>query len=208
MKILEIDQRTDEWHQARLGIPTASKFSDILAKTKSGYSATRANYLADLIVERLTGKPTDYYQSNAMQQGSEREPQAKALYQIKTFNPVKEVGFCLHDQINCGASPDGLIGDDGGIEIKCPERRAHLAYLQLPENNYPPQYKAQIQGNLWITDRKWWDFVSFNPDYPEHLQIVIKRVERDDKFISELEIEIKKFNDEININLSKLKIEK
>ena len=183
-----MEQRTTEWFESRCGRFTASRFADLLARTKTGVSSSRANYIAQVLCERLTGKVADTFTSAAMQTGTEREPLARALYEAQTGVLVQEVGFIQHDTLPCGASPDGLIGTDGGIEIKCPQPATHLDYLL--DENAPAKYIAQIQGCMWMTGRKWWDFASFNPDFPEHLQLKIVRVLRDDEFIKNLEEEI------------------
>lgn len=131
-----------------------------------------------------------------MRQGTEREADARMAYMTKTGAVVDEIGFCQHDSLSAGASPDGLIGDDGGLEIKCPELSAHLEYLKLDRE--PKIYTWQIQGNMWITGRKWWDFASYNPDYPEHLQLVIRRVRRNESAIAKLEAEVKVFLSEVD----------
>lgn len=200
----EVEQGTSEWFAARLGKATASKFQDLLAKTKTGVSASRQNYISQLVIERLTGVAPVFFTTQAMQDGIEREPIARMAYEIETGNIVEEVGFILHESLDCGASPDGLIGDDGGIEIKCPQPAAHLEYLQ--SDKAPAKYMAQIQGGMWITRRKWWDFVSFNPDFPAHLQLKIVRVMRDDDYIQKLEVEIKSALIEVEEILNSLKV--
>lgn len=195
MKIINCEQGTEEWFAARVGIATASGFADILAKIKSGEAATRRNYRAQLVVERLTKKPIPTFQSAAMRQGIEREPDARMAYMIKTGLVVEQVGFLRHEELEAGASPDGLIEKDGGLEIKCPELATHLSYLKL--NTEPPEYTAQIQGNLWISEREWWDFCSYNPDFPENLQLVIRRVYRNEAYIKTLADEVARFMDEV-----------
>jgi len=189
------EQGTPEWLAERAGIATASSFADVMATVKSGEAASRRNYRARLVVERLTGKPVPTFQSAAMRQGTEREPDARMAYMMKTGAVVDQVGLCRHDTLEAGASPDGLIGTDGGLEIKCPELATHLEYIKLKTE--PPEYAWQIQGGMWITGRKWWDFASFNPDFPEHLQLVIRRVCRDEAAITRLAAEVSKFMDEV-----------
>jgi hypothetical protein len=130
-----------------------------------------------------------------MKQGTEREPMARLAYEAETGNTVEQVGLCLHDELEAGSSPDGLIRPDGGLEIKCPELAAHLEYLKL--RSEPPAYTWQIQGGMWITGRAWWDFVSFNPDFPEHLQLIVRRVKRDEEAIAKLAAAVAKFMDEV-----------
>lgn len=197
MKILTHTQGSDEWLAARAGIATASCFGDIMATIKSGESADRKGYRARLVVERLTGKAMPTYQNAAMKQGQEREPFARRAYEVRTANLVEEVGLCLHDELECGASPDGLVDDDGGIEIKSPELSAHLRYLKLEKGCPPPEYFWQVQGALWITGREWWDFASWNPDFPESLQLVIRRVARDKAAIDKLAGEVARFMEEV-----------
>lgn len=188
-------QGSAEWLAARAGIATASGFADIMAATKSGESASRRNYRAQLVVERLTGKPLPTYQSAAMRQGTEREPDARLAYMERTGAVVETVGFFRHDTIEAGASPDGLIDLAGGLEIKCPEPANHLAYLKLQAE--PPEYTWQIQGNLWILEREWWDFVSYNPDFPPKLQLVVRRIPRDEKRIANLAANVERFMQEV-----------
>lgn len=195
MRIITAGQGTDEWLLARAGIATASRFKDVMAKINSGEAANRRNYRVDLVVERLTGKPLPSFQSFAMKQGTEREPDARMAYMIRTGAVVDQVGLVRHDEIECGASPDGLISTDGGLEIKCPERSAHFEYLR--QKAEPPEYTWQIQGGMWICERQWWDFVSYNPDFPEHLQLIVRRIKRDEKAIAALAAEVAKFMQEV-----------
>jgi hypothetical protein len=195
MKVLNHEQGSDAWLLARAGIATASQFDAVMATVKSGESASRRNYRAKLVVERLTGRPVATFQSAAMRQGTEREPDARVAYMVRTGAVVDQVGLCMHDTLEAGASPDGLIGKSGGLEIKCPELANHLEYLKLKTE--PAEYAWQIQGALWITERDWWDFASFNPEFPETLQLVVRRVYRDDKRIKELAAEVARFMDEV-----------
>jgi YqaJ-like viral recombinase domain len=192
---IDCAQGSPEWLAARLGIATASCFSSVLATIKSGEAAERRNYRAKLIVERLTKRPVAGFTTAAMQQGTEREPFGRAAYESRTGNFVDEIGFCRHDTLEAGASPDGLIDTDGGLEIKCPELATHLSYIRLKTE--PAAYTAQIQGCMWITGRAWWDFASFNPDFPEHLQLVVRRVPRDEKAIASLEFAVGLFMEEV-----------
>jgi YqaJ-like viral recombinase domain len=191
MRVIECEQGSAQWLAERAGKATASEFASVMAKIKSGEAAERKNYRTRLVVERLTGKPIPTFQSAAMRQGTEREPDARMAYMIKTGAVVDQVGFCAHDTLSAGASPDGLIGADGGLEIKCPELSAHLEYLKLDRE--PKIYSWQIQGCMWITGRSWWDFVSYNPDFPEQLQLCVRRVQRDMEAIDLLEREVEKF---------------
>lgn len=204
MKIVDCIQGTDEWKAARAGIATASSFDAVMAKIASGEAATRRNYRVRLVVERLTGRPLEGgFTSAAIRQGHEREPDARAAYETHTKRFVSEVGLCLHDRLECAASPDGLVGDDGGVEIKCPELSAHLDYFNRKDE--PPEYRPQIQGNLWITGRAWWDFVSFNPDFPEHMQLVIRRVYPNLDYQVQLAAEVDRFMCEVRAEVAKLR---
>lgn len=195
VKISNAVQGTDEWHQARLGKATASRFGDIIATTRSGYSTSRRNYAAELAIEILTGSRQDFFKSAAMEWGTDTEPVARLHYSLETGNDVEETGFWLHDILPCGASPDGLVGEDGLIEIKCPNTATHIE--TLASGKVPRQYIAQVQGQLWITDRKWCDFVSFDPRLPENAQMIIIRVERDEQLIRDLEFELENFLKEV-----------
>jgi predicted phage-related endonuclease len=202
MKRIDCEQGSPQWFAARAGIATASCFADVLATIKSGEAAVRRNYRAKLVVERLTGKVVEGFQSSAMKQGTEREPLARAAYESRTGAFVDEVGFIRHDEIECGGSPDGLIDDDGLLEIKAPEIAAHL--MNLRAKRIPPEYVPQVQGCLWLTGRKWADFVSFSPDFPEPMQLLIVRVERDDKYIAGLQLAISLFMDEVRTETEEL----
>lgn len=198
-----MEQRSDEWFSARLGKVTASKLNDMLAKTRSGYSTSRNNYLIQLVSERLTGQRVESYINNAMQHGIDTEDEARNAYVFKYADVVEE-GFVDHPTIPmCGASPDGLVGDDGLIEIKCPLATTHTQTLMSGEA--PKKYINQMQWQMACTGRKWCDFVSYCPSFPSNLQLFVKRVERDDKLIEELEDEVKKFLEEVDQNVNKLK---
>ena len=200
-----MEQRSDEWFKARLGKATASNFADVLAKLKSGGEAAgRRNYRARLVVERLTGRPLESYSNAAMQQGIEREPLARVAYEAETGNMVQEVGFFRHPTLEAGASPDGLVGVDGLVEIKCPTLATHLEYLNLSVE--PSEYTAQIQGQMWVCGREWSDFVSFNPDFPEHLQLIVRRIQRNDAYIAKLAAEVSQFLDEVETETQRWRI--
>lgn len=205
MKIISCEQGSPEWFAARGGIATASEFSTILSKGKEKAEAVgRRNYRARLVVERLSGRPVSGgYTSKAMEQGKEREPLARAAYEVHSGNIVQLVGFCRHDEIECGASPDGLVNADGLIEIKCHELSMHLECLRRPD--VPPEYRAQIQGELWNAEREWCHFMSFNPDFPEHLQLVVRTVIRDDAYIKQLEFMVRAFMDEVRAEESEIR---
>jgi putative phage-type endonuclease len=185
-------QGTPEWRQERCGCATASKFDTVMAKIKTGEAATRIKYRIQLVTERLTGNPVDGYQNAAMQWGIATEPEARMAYEARSGVVVEEVGFVPHPSIErCGASPDGYVGHDGAVEIKCPESTTHLAYLEA--GVFPSDYMAQVQGQMAVTGRRWVDFVSYDPRFPPNLQLFIVRVARDDAYIAELEKEVRVF---------------
>jgi putative phage-type endonuclease len=199
-----MEQRTEEWYAARLGKVTASRVADIVAKTKTGYSTSRANYMAELICERLTGVRGDFYMNAAMQWGVEKEPEARAVYEAQTGALVTEVGFTPHNLIeSAGASPDGLVGNDGLAEFKCPITATHLDTI-LTET-IPGRYATQMQWQMACTGRQWCDFVSYDPRLPEELRLFVKRVPRDEAVVSMLEREVQSFLSELNDKLAKLK---
>ena len=179
MRVSNFEQGSQEWLQSRLGKPTASNFGKLITPTGKP-SASAESYINELIAQRITGELPEFFKSEAMERGNELEPHAKASYEFTHDVDVVEVGLCLHDEFECGASPDGLIGEDGGIEIKCPMPHTHVAYLRAGE--VPSKYIPQIQGCMWITGRKWWDFMSYHPA----MENLIVRVERDDAYIKKL----------------------
>ena len=180
MKICNHEQGSPEWFEARLGIPSASMFSKIVT-TKGVWSTQADSYINQLVAERLTGEREEIYQSHHMIRGTELEPEARDMYCLLKDVEVQEVGFCLHDTLKAGCSPDGLIGEDGGLEIKAPAPATHVEYLR--GGVLPSRYKQQVMGCLWITQREWWDFVSYHPN----MKPLIVRVERDEEYIAALE---------------------
>ena len=202
MRVITAEQGTDEWKQARVGVPSGSKFADIMAK---GGGATRATYLTALALERITGVREDFKTTFAMEQGTEREPFARSAYEAHTGQFVTEIGFCMHDTMMVGVSPDGLVGKAGMTEYKCPMPKTHLEYLRLEPGKCPTAYRWQVQGQLWVAEREWCDFVSYNPDFPENAQMVIRRVVRDEKAIAELESEVVKFLEDIEREIEFIK---
>jgi putative phage-type endonuclease len=199
-----MDQRTPEWFSARLGKVTASRIADIIAKTKTGYSASRANYMAEMICERLTGMQGASYSNAAMAWGTETEPMARAAYEGAAGSLVIETGFVPHASIEMsGASPDGLVGDDGLVEIKCPMTATHIETLL--GQSVPAKYVTQMQWQMACTGRKWCDFVSFDPRMPENMQIFVKRVGRDEVLIASLETEVIQFLKELDLKITQLK---
>ena len=198
-----MEQRSPEWFAARLGKVTASRVADVIAKTKSGYSASRANYMAELVCERLTGKSGDYFQNAAMVWGTETEPMARSAYEAHSGNLVTETGLVLHASItNAAASPDGMIDEDGLVEIKCPNTSTHIDTLL--DEKVPSKYVTQIMWQMACTGRQWCDFVSYDPRMPEHMHIFVKRIERDDNIIVELEREVEKFLSELDEKIATL----
>lgn len=190
-----MEQRTEEWFSARLGKVTASRVADVLAKIKSGESASRKNYKMELVVQRLTGKPQESFTNAAMEWGTEQEPFARMTYEAHTGTFVKEEGFVDHPTIEgFGCSPDGLVGD-GLIEIKCPNTANHIETVL--ENKAPSKYIPQMQCQMACTGAKWCDFVSFDPRVPEDLQLFVVRVERDQEYIDSMEVEVKQFLSEV-----------
>lgn len=199
-----MEQRTEEWFDARLGCVTASRTADVMAKTKSGYAASRANYMADLICERLTQERSGGFSSAAMQWGTETEPMARAAYEFVKSVDVEETGFVLHPHIqNFGASPDGLVGKDGLVEIKCPNTNTHLETIL--SDTIPRKYIIQMHVQMLCTKRKWCDFVSFDPRLPVDLQIYVKRVELDNNLEMDIEDEVNLFLEELNAKVADLK---
>ena len=198
-----IEQRSDEWFAARIGKVTASRVADVLAKTQSGYAASRANYMAQLVCERLTGQKAESFTSGPIQWGIDTEPLARAAYESLKDVLVDEVGFVPHPSIiMAGASPDGLVGDDGLLEIKCPNTATHIDTLL--SQTVPSKYNTQMQFQMACTDREWCDFVSFDNRLPEELQLFVKRVPRDNLFIKQAEDEIVKFLNELDIKIAQL----
>ena len=198
-----IEQGTPEWFAARLGNVTASRVADVIAKTKSGYSASRENYMAQLICERMTNTVAESYSNAAMQWGTETEPLARAAYESYADVLVDEVGYIPHPIIErAGASPDGLVGLDGQIEIKCPNTATHID--TLISDQVPTKYFTQMQWQMACTRRAWCDFVSFDPRLPNGLQLFVKRVEYDAKYAEMLAVEVVKFLAELDAKISKL----
>jgi len=203
-----MEQRTEEWHLARLGKVTASRVGDVLAKIKTGESASRKNYKMELVVQRLTGKPQESFTNAAMEWGTATEPQARMAYEAHTGLFVEEVGFIDHPTIEgFGCSPDGVVGETlhskhnsitpmtGLIEIKCPNTATHIETVL--DNKAPSKYIPQMQCQMAVTGAKWCDFVSFDPRVPEDLQLLVVRVERDQEYIDSMEVEVKQFLSEV-----------
>lgn len=198
MKILTFEQGTDEWFDARLGIPTASKFKDIVTPAKGDKSSSYKTYMYQLIAERITREKTAFTMTAAMERGTELEPQARDAYCFITGNDVEEVGFILNDAGTVGVSPDGLIGSDGGLEIKSPLANTMVKYML--DDSLPLTYKPQVQGNLWISEREYWDFVAYHPN----MELFIKRVYRDEEYIKKMNQHITDFVDEMEEKYQRL----
>lgn len=191
-----MEQQSQEWFNERLGKVTASRVNDVVAKTKSGYSASRKNYAAQLVVERMTGTKVESFTNAAMQWGTDNEPAARAEYEMNSCGMVDEVAFIPHPTIAMtGASPDGLVGDGGMLEIKCPNTATHIEYLL--GKVVPSGYKPQMAWQMACSGRKWVDFVSYDPRMPEKHRFFLVRYERDDKYIAELEEEVVSFLAEV-----------
>ena len=201
--IEKVEQGTPEWFAARLGNVTASRVADVIAKTKSGYAASRDNYMAQLICERMTNTVAESFSSPAMQWGTETEPLARAAYESLADVLVDEVGYIAHPTIErAGASPDGLIGLFGLLEIKCPNTATHID--TLISEQVPTKYITQMQWQMSCTGRTWADFVSFDPRLPSGLQMFVKRVEFDAEYVAMLKEEVIKFLAELDAKISKL----
>jgi putative phage-type endonuclease len=199
----QVEQRTEEWFQARLGKVTASRVADVIAKTKTGYSASRDNYMAQLICERLTGQQGESFTNTAMQHGVDTEPLARSAYENLRNLMVKEVGFINHPRIEmAGASPDGIVGE-GILEIKCPNTSNHLDTLLSAK--VPSKYIPQMQWQMLCTGSKWGDYVSFDNRLPEHLQLFVQEVEFDPEYCAMLEKEVTQFLAELDDKITKLK---
>ena len=198
-----MEQRSTEWFTARLGKVTASRVADVIAKTKTGYSTSRDNYMAQLVCERMTGTQGESYNNAALQWGTDQEPLARAAYEAAKNVLVDEIGFVIHPTIvNAGASPDGLVGDDGLIEIKCPNTATHIETVL--SGKVPSKYIPQMQWQMACTGRKWCDFVSFDPRMPEGLQLFIQREDFHAEYVKTLETEITWFLSAIEIKIEKL----
>ena len=196
-----IEQGSEEWLKIRLGKVTASGVADVLAKTKSGVSASRGNYLIKLAIQRVTGVVEEGFTNDAMQWGIDNEDQARVAYEVASGNFVDQIAFVDHPTIAWfGASPDGLINQDGLVELKCPNSATHWSYIK--DDGPPTKYYIQMQAQMACTGRSWCDFVSFDPRMPERSRLFIKRVMREDDYIAEMEAEVKKFLDEVAVEVT------
>jgi len=198
MRILGYEQGSQAWLDSRLGCPSGSGFDKLV--TSTGKPSTSAEgYINQLIAEKLTDRSTEVKVTEWMQRGTELEPLARNFYELASGNDVQEIGFCKHDTLECGVSPDGLIGTDGALEIKCPSPQVHVSYLR--GDKLPTKYVQQCQGVLWICEREWLDFVSYN----ELMPALIVRVFRDQDFIKALETEVTKACNLIEKEVARLK---
>lgn len=200
----EIEQRSAEWLALRCGKVTASRIADVMARTQKGWGASRANYAAQLICERLTGTVEQSYTNAAMQWGNDWEDAAREAYGLKVGEFVAEVGFVEHPDafIAAGASPDGLVGDDGLVEIKCPNSATHIATLR--GEPIPDKYIKQMQWQMACTERQWCDFASFDPRLPDAMQLHIQRVARDDALIADMTEAVQNFLAEVDAAVADL----
>lgn len=197
MKIIEsMEQGTQEWLELRLGKVTASKFSEVMTNGRGGKpSATAKSYMIKLVAEILRGQPMPFFENDAMRWGTETEPQARAMYELKNDVDVKEVAFVELNEF-VGVSPDGLVGDEGLLEIKCPNTETQIKRF-IDGVGLPKEYEAQVQGQLWVTGRKWCDFVSFDPRIDVEASYIQTRVYRDEEYIAKLEEKVTAFVEEM-----------
>jgi putative phage-type endonuclease len=198
-----MEQGSAEWFAIRCGRVTASRVADVIAKTKTGWGASRANYMAELVAERLTGSPAEKFTNAAMAWGNEKEDEARAAYEFRTGVVVGTVAFVPHPFIeSSGASPDGYVGDEGMLEIKAPNTATHIETLL--GGTIPAKYETQMLWQMACAKREWCDFVSFDPRLPPEMQLFVKRLERDDKRIAELEEMVSDFLAELDEKVAKL----
>jgi len=186
--LVEVEQRSDEWQKLRCGVATASCFDRIITPATGKPSASAVAYRRELLAEWLTGQPVSIKESGWMQRGTEMEPEARAFYEFEADAEVTETGFVFLDERRLiGCSPDGLVGDDGLVEIKCPAPHTHVGYLI--DAKLPTAYIPQVQGALWVTGRRWCDFISYHPE----MEPLIVRVKRDEGYIAKMAMLIEAF---------------
>lgn len=214
MPIVEVQQQTPEWLQMRCGMVTGSRVAEVTGrkvptkaqkdlKQPGDYYKARADYLMEVCVERLTGRAVEHFVTQAMEEGIENEPLARAAYEIANDVEVQDGGFAIHPKMEWfGASPDGLVGADGLIEIKCPKSTTHLE--TVASGKIPEEYLPQMMAEMACAERQWVDFVSFDPRMPKSLQLWVKRFHRDEKCIALLEAEVGKFLEEVILKLAEL----
>jgi len=199
MHILNLEQGSDEWLKARLGKPTASRFGDIITPDKGDKSKTYTTYLYELLGELLSDGKDESFKSELMSRGNDLEEQAREKYEFLKDVSVQTVGIIFNDELTIGASPDGLIGSNAGIEIKCPKSSTIVKYML--EDRLPLVYKPQVQGNQWISEREYWDFIAYHPN----TNMFIHRVYRDDEYIKKMAMYLNEFVDELNTKYEYLK---
>ena len=200
------EQRSEDWFAQRVGKVTASALYKVMARTKTGYGADRANYHAQLVAERLTGRPADSFSNAAMQWGIEQEAEARRVYSEMIGEAVAEIGFVDHPTLEMvGASPDGLVGFDGLVEIKCPNTATHIA--TLTGAGIDKKYILQMQMQMACTERQWCDFASFDPRLPDEMRLHVRRVERDDAMLAEIAAEVVPFLAEVSTTVEQLSAE-
>lgn len=196
-------QGTEEWRLARVGSLGSSRMADAIARTRTGWGASRGNLMAELLIERLTGRPTETYQSPAMRWGTETEPEARAEYEFQRDVEIQQVGLVRHPTIrNAHASPDGLVGADGLVEIKCPLTATHLETLL--SGDLPAKYWTQVWWQMACTGRQWCDYVSFDPRVPQRMRLYVKRIHRNNDTIAQLEVDARNFLRELDEKLADL----
>lgn len=204
MSDFDLIQGSDAWLEARVGSLGASRIAEAIARTKSGWGASRANLMAEMAAERLTGTPADRFTNAAMQWGTEKEPEARAAYEFLTDVDVALVGIVRHPTIDgTHASPDGLVGEDGLVEIKCPNTATHIDTLL--GQKVPEKYVTQMQWQMACTGRRWCDFASYDPRLPEAMRLFVSRVQRDDALIATLEKDIAAFLAELEEKVASLR---
>jgi putative phage-type endonuclease len=193
-------ENREEWLKQRLGLVTGSAISNVLMdSSKAGYR----NYMAQLVCERLTGEPTETYISPAMQHGIDTEDEARAAYMARNAVIVEEVGFIRHPKLEAGCSPDGIVGQDGLIEIKCVQPATALDLLE--SKKVPADHYNQIQWQLAVTGRDWCDYVVYQPKLPERLRLNVMRVVRNQSDILNMTVKVEQFLEELNRKVKKLK---
>ena len=194
MRVFKHEQGSQAWLMSRLGCPSASNFHKLI--TPAGKPSSQADaYICEMISQCFTMEIPETFSNEWMERGNELEPKARQYYEMARGIEVQEVGFCKHEILQCGASPDGLVGDNGGLEIKCPAPATHCHYLM--DGVLPTKYIPQVQGCLWITGRDWWDFVS----YHETMPVLLTRVYRDDEYIKALEAQVTKACEKIHLGV-------
>lgn len=199
----DISQGSEAWKLLKVGKVSASRMADLLAKTKSGASASRAKYMAQLLCERMTGQPTEFFTTAAMQRGTEIEPVARAAYEAENLTSVEQVAWVEHPTIPmAGCSPDGLVGEHGLIEIKCKEIHNHLD--SILNDKIDPDHQTQMMWQMACTGRQWCDYVCFDDRAPEGLQLFVKRLERNDELIQKMEDEVRTFLKDLESMIQKL----